>query len=82
MIMSLKQAIVILDLTMVVLGARIQPKLLHWVAGCGTLHTIQMLNRDPTPEEEAMGCLYIKKDISAFLPETPQGLSLIQAKLI
>ena len=74
MSMCLKQAIIILALTTMVLGARIQPKLMNWVAGCGTLYTIQMLNRDPTPEEEGVGCLLIKKDISDFLPETHEGL--------
>ena len=73
MIMSLRQAIVILALTMTVFGSRIRPRLLHWVAGCGTFNAIQILNRDPTPEEEKLGCLYVEKDISASIPESPKG---------
>ena len=39
--------------------------------GCGTLKTIQLINRDPTPEEEDAGCLYITKDVSSFAPVEP-----------
>ena len=38
-------------------------------SGCGTVNTIRILNRDPTVQEVANGCVYVRKEVSAFKPK-------------
>ena len=73
MIMSLCQANVVMATMAMTVNARIVSEYIPG-SGCGTVNTIKMLDRDPSVQELAIGCIYVRKEVSAFKPK--QGINI------